>query len=152
MSTATFIATLAPKALHLGVVIGLVAWIYHTRQRPVGFYWLMMGAGVLASILVLLRVARYRMMPRMVGATRDTVYYRDASTGGRVVELPRQDLSSIGVRRSAFRLYHVVAVPKTKSFMLTLKSTEPIVLLTALDRDTLERIAAALRDVPEPRT
>jgi len=113
------------------------------------FSWLMMGAGVLASILLLVRVLRYRLIPRMVGATRDVVYYRDARTGGRVVELPRRDLSSIGVRRSAFGLYHVVAVPQTKSFILTLKSTEPIVLLTGRDRLTLHSIAAALREVPE---
>jgi hypothetical protein len=151
MPASLFVATLIPHlvlpALALTAGVGL---FFAQGLRP-SIAWAVIMFCALASLRVVIPLARHRHVPRTIGATSECVYHSDAGTRGRPDSLLRRNLSSIGVRRLWWQpwVFELVAVPKYKFLTLTAQETQPFVLLSGLDRAALEAIAAELRHAPE---
>jgi hypothetical protein len=151
MPASLFVATLMPHLVFPVLVITAMTVLTFPARHRTSIAEVAIGLQVLLSLRVVVRLSRHRHVARSIGATAECVYYSNAYTGGRPDALLRRDLSSIGVRRVWWQpwLFDLVAVPKSKFFSLSGGSTEPIVLLTGLDRAVLQQIAADVRQVRE---
>lgn len=147
--TEVFITRVAAEALSTALFAGLVLL---TTPREARWRLAVIGLWALTFTVTIVRLARHRLTPRVVGGTAESVFYSGSHTFGKLISIPRSDVESIGVRRSLWRpwVYELVAVRKAPSFWSAgTKPYGPVVLLFDLDHDVLTRLAAAVRDVPQ---